>query len=82
MKPTQARIANLWRRLMHTAPMWPSHGRYECRRCGQRHRVCWEQPQPADLREMAMPFEAHALSALGNSNGIDPSFGSSGHGRS
>jgi hypothetical protein len=47
MKPTQARIATLWCRLMHTEPMWPSHGEYECRTCGRRHRVCWEQPVPA-----------------------------------
>jgi hypothetical protein len=44
MKPTQAKIANLWCRLMHAEPMWPSHGQYECRTCGRRHRVCWEQP--------------------------------------
>ena len=44
MKPAQARIADLWCRLMHTEPMWPSHGYYECRTCGRRHRVCWEQP--------------------------------------
>jgi len=32
---------------MHNEPMWPVHGEYECRTCGQRHRVCWEQPLPA-----------------------------------
>jgi len=47
MKPTQDRIANFWCKLMHAEPMWPSHGQYECRTCGQRHRVCWEQPEPA-----------------------------------
>ena len=35
MKPTHARIAELWCRLMHREPMWPSHGQYECRRCEQ-----------------------------------------------
>jgi hypothetical protein len=45
MIPSQARIANLWCRLMHSEPMWPSHGQYECRACGQRHRVCWDQPE-------------------------------------
>ena len=49
MKPTQARIADFWCRLMHTEPMWPSHGQYECRTCGRRHRVCWEQPAPRVL---------------------------------
>jgi hypothetical protein len=50
MKTTQARIADLWCRLMHTQPMWPSHGQYECRTCGRRHQVCWEQPAPAAAR--------------------------------
>jgi hypothetical protein len=31
MKLAQAKIADLWCRLMHTAPMWPAHGQYECR---------------------------------------------------
>jgi len=42
MKLAQAKIADLWCRLMHAAPMWPAHGQYECRTCGRRHRVCWE----------------------------------------
>jgi hypothetical protein len=50
MKPTQARIADLWCKLMHSEPMWPSHGQYECRTCGRRHRVCWEQPLPVRPR--------------------------------
>ena len=54
MKPTQARIADLWCKLMHTEPMWPSHGQYECRTCGRRHRVCWEQPAPAVPRVPAL----------------------------
>jgi len=47
MKLTQDRIANFWCRLMHAEPMWPSHGQYECRTCGQLHRVCWGQSLPA-----------------------------------
>ena len=64
MKPAQAKIADLWCRLMHTAPMWPSHGKYECRTCGLRHRVCWEQPPPAEARLMALPREPQAMCAL------------------
>ena len=64
MKPTQARIADLWCRLMHTEPMWPAHGHYECRRCGRRHRVCWEEPLPAALRMMVLPDEPRAESTL------------------
>jgi len=63
MKPTRARIADLWCRLMHTEPMWPSHGRYECRTCGRRHRVCWEQPLPPALRVAALTRETQAQSA-------------------
>jgi hypothetical protein len=37
-------IGDLWCRLMHTEPMWPSHGQYECRTCGRRFHVCWEHP--------------------------------------
>ena len=65
MKPTQARIADLWCRLMHTAPMWPSHGQYECRTCGRRYRVCWEPPKPADSRVLVLPREPQAQCALG-----------------
>jgi hypothetical protein len=50
MRPTHVRIADLWCKLMHSEPMWPSHGQYECRACGRRHRVCWEQILPADPR--------------------------------
>jgi hypothetical protein len=54
MKPTQSRIADLWCRLMHAEPMWPSHGQYECRSCGRRHRVCWDQPESLAPRELAL----------------------------
>ena len=54
MKPTQDRIANFWCKLMHAEPMWPSHGQYECRTCGQRHRVCWEQAVPAAPHVLAV----------------------------
>ena len=64
MKPTQSRIADLWCRLMHTEPMWPSHGQYECRTCGRRHRVCWEQPLPAAPRVMVLPRETQVQNAL------------------
>jgi hypothetical protein len=87
MKPNQEQIADLWCRLMHTALMWPSHGQYECRTCGRRHRVCWEQRPPAEPCVMAMSFETRAQNAfgsntLGNNNVVDPMFGNSGHGRS
>jgi hypothetical protein len=91
MKPNQEQIADLWCRLMHTALMWPSHGQYECRTCGRRHRVCWEQYPPAEPCVIAMSFETRAQNAFGNNtcgsntcgsnNGVDPMFGNSGQGR-
>ena len=63
MKPAQARIADLWCKLMHTEPMWPSHGQYECRTCGRRHRVCWEQPALVAPRVLASQREMLVRSA-------------------
>ncbi len=64
MKSNQARIADLWCRLMHTEPMWPSHGQYQCRTCGRRHPVCWEQPSSAAPRVMTLPREAPGQNTL------------------
>ncbi len=62
MKPTHARIAELWCRLMHREPMWPSHGQYECRRCGRRYLVCWQEPSPAASRVPVVPCKTLAPS--------------------
>jgi hypothetical protein len=35
------RLRVLWCRLMHDAPMWPIHGIYRCRTCGQSYPVPW-----------------------------------------
>jgi hypothetical protein len=64
MKPLRARIANLWCEVMHSAPMWPSHGQYECRTCGRRRRVCWEVPLHAAPRAVVLCRETQARSAL------------------
>ena len=48
----QSRIGDLWCRLMHAEPMWPSHGRYECRSCGRRFQVGWDQPSTATPSEL------------------------------
>jgi len=61
MKPTQTRIADLWCKLMHTDPMWPSHGQYECRTCGRRHQVCWEHPIPAIRGAVVLPTPAQTV---------------------
>jgi len=59
MKPGQKRIGDLWCKLVHTEPMWPSHGQYECRTCGRRFQVVWGQPTAAP-RAMARPPETLA----------------------
>jgi hypothetical protein len=53
MKSSMVRIGNLWCRVMHAQPMWPSHGQYECRTCGRHHLVCWEGPLPLTPRMQA-----------------------------
>lgn len=50
----------LWCGLMHDAPRWPIHGRYDCSVCGRRYSVPWEEheageglpggPAPAPIR--------------------------------
>jgi hypothetical protein len=64
MKPTQTRIGTLWCRVMHAEPMWPAHGQYECRRCGRRHPVCWQEPSPATSRARVLPYETLPSGAL------------------
>jgi len=64
MKPTHPRTARLWCRLMHAEPMWPSHGQYECRTCGRRYRVCWEEPSPATPRVLVLTDGTRKRSAL------------------
>lgn len=64
MKPTQERISEFWCTLMHAEAMWPSHGQYECRTCGRRHLVCWEQPLPVVARPLVLSGAALAHGAL------------------
>jgi hypothetical protein len=35
------RLAVLWCRLMHDAPMWPMYGTYQCRVCARSYPVPW-----------------------------------------
>jgi len=41
-----------WCNLMHNAPMWPIRGQYECRTCGRRHSVLWNN-RPEARQAMA-----------------------------
>lgn len=50
------KLNNLWCSMMHDAPMWPMHGRYECRTCGREIPVEWagtNLEQPAAARPVA-----------------------------
>jgi hypothetical protein len=53
----QSRIGDLWCRVMHAEPMWPTHGRYQCRVCGRRFQVYWERPSTATPGEVVWPPE-------------------------
>jgi uncharacterized protein YjbJ (UPF0337 family) len=63
-KRSLSRVAGLWCRWMHAEPMWPSHGHYECRKCGRRRPVAWEQPLPVPLRTPALPRETAVRDTL------------------
>jgi hypothetical protein len=62
--PGQGRIGDLWCRLMHTEPMWPVHGQYECRTCGRRFHVDWEQPPTVTANLVEWQSETQAQTVL------------------
>ncbi len=41
-KASRRYIAELWCKMLHPSPMWPSHGHYQCRACGRQYPVPWE----------------------------------------
>lgn len=47
------RVADLWCRLMHPAPMWPVHGHYCCPACWREYAVPWEvRPVPVTVNRI------------------------------
>ena len=42
MKVLGFRLANLWCKTTHPAPMWPVNGRYQCPVCLRSYPVPWE----------------------------------------
>ncbi len=56
----QGRIGDLWCRLMHDEPMWPAHGKYECRTCGRRFQVSWQQPSTVTPKPRTWQSETQA----------------------
>jgi hypothetical protein len=59
----ETRIGDLWCRLMHAEPMWPAHGHYECRTCGRRFPVFWDQAAAA-IPAMVLSLESQATISL------------------
>ena len=61
-------IAELWCKMFHSAPMWPSHGHYQCRSCGREYPVPWEigrgVTRSQHTNERLLP---HASRVIGNS---------------
>jgi hypothetical protein len=41
MKKLWGWISEFWCNQVHAAPMWPVHGKYECRVCHRVHEVGW-----------------------------------------
>jgi hypothetical protein len=62
--PVQARVGELWCKLLHDEPMWPAHGHYECRTCGRLFQVCWELPSALAARGEGWPREVQADMSL------------------
>jgi hypothetical protein len=56
-------LGDVWCGLMHTSPMWPIHGQYECGVCGRRYLVPWGADDKVQARE---PAFAPALGSLRN----------------
>jgi hypothetical protein len=44
---------------MHSEPMWPVNGEYQCRTCHRKFRVAWEEPT---VTQTVPPLQ-HAKSA-------------------
>ena len=73
MNPNRTRFWDLWCRLMHDAPMWPSHGEYECRTCGRYFPVCWEEPLAPWEREAVAPSQRADAQGVGDRKRIEDS---------
>jgi hypothetical protein len=49
LSSTSLAVGDAWCRMMHSEPMWPVNGEYQCRTCHRKFRVAWEErsvPQP------------------------------------
>jgi hypothetical protein len=59
MKGLGSRVASLWCKSTHPAPMWPVNGRYRCPVCFRSYPVPWEvRPEPAKAPVLMLPVRA------------------------
>ncbi len=60
-----SRLAQLWCKAMHPAPMWPVNGHYYCPACLRTYPVPWERRQaPVAVAAVSNPGNA-AVAAAG-----------------
>jgi hypothetical protein len=56
-----ARLRAVWCRLMHDAAMWPIHGIYRCRTCGQSYPIPWAGEYLLQSARLVIPQAERAL---------------------
>lgn len=63
LSSTSTAVGDAWCRMMHSDPMWPVNGEYQCRTCLRKFRVAWEEhelPHPVPKQKAASGAEAIA----------------------
>ncbi len=69
MKSVRSRVATVWCKLMHPAPMWPVNGHYQCPACLRSYPVPWEHvrsnhnPDPAPVKRQAVSSKTEQVRA-------------------
>jgi hypothetical protein len=64
---TSTAVGDAWCRMMHSDPMWPVNGEYQCRTCFRKFRVAWEEhalPQPVPKQKASPATEAIAAASV------------------
>lgn len=59
------KFGSLWCDFMHDAPMWPIHGKYECRICGRRYPVTWAGDTLVPVSANLIPAEQARIRRAG-----------------
>ncbi len=63
MKNLMERVAEFWCENMHGQPLWPSHGRYQCRVCLREYPVRFEAEFIEERPQRNPRFQATAVAA-------------------